>query len=252
MKYKLSILIPVFGQSSFTKACLEDLIKLGSDHEIILYNNGSKDGTKEVIEDMMDVYNVNRNNPFLDYIDCNVNTGFAVANNELYSISQGKNILFLNNDIRVKSSHKNWTNKIIKQVEKGYLVSPDAGLLDKNFNFVKEGRNIDLNNKLSYLSGWCLGGSRKTFNKLILNQRRNIYNNRFYDKKGIGPFWEKLFLYFEDDDLSFRARELGIKMKIVKVPVHHFGRVTGRTLNMQENYLNSRKIFVDKWYEKFN
>ena len=46
----LSIVIPVFNKFNFTKACLSDLSKLSSDHEIIIVDNGSTDETQAQLE----------------------------------------------------------------------------------------------------------------------------------------------------------------------------------------------------------
>lgn len=237
MTIDLSIIIPVLNNSRFTKNALNDLAKLPKNHEIIVVDNGSTDDTADVLMQASSRYSGNGQK--FSVIFLNENRGFGAANNQGYNLSIGTNVLFLNNDIYVKSSYRTWTQNIIRQTTKGYLVAAQAGLLNNEFNFVKEGKDIDLNNPLSYLSGWCLGGSRKRFDELKLKNQK-------------GPWNERYFLYFEDDDLSWRARQNNIKMKLVNVPVHHFGRMTGRLLNMQKYFIESREKFITDWKNILN
>lgn len=232
MKIDLSIIIPVFNNSYLTKNALNDLMRLSFSHEIIIVDNGSADDTKQIVQDVISNAKIS-----VKLILLPKNIGFGAANNKGYEIAIGRNILFLNNDIVVNNQFRDWTKNIIKHSDTGYLVGIDAGLLDSNFNFVKEGKGIDLNNPLSYLSGWCLGGSRKTFDRLTIPGFK-------------GPWNENYFLYFEDDDLSWRARQLGIKMKLVSIPVKHYGRMTGKFLDMKSNFSKSRDRFIMDWKEK--
>lgn len=60
-------------------------------------------------------------------------------------------------------------------------------------------------------------------------------------------FSEEFFCYFEDTDLSFRARELQIPFKVVDIPVVHFGRISSNQLNTQQLYTSAKQIFFNKW-----
>jgi GT2 family glycosyltransferase len=212
---KLSIIIPVYNNFNFTKSCLDDLSYLPQDHEIILVDNGSDDQTKD--------------------LPCSIrnksNLGFARACNQGFTQAMGEYVLFLNNDIRINNNHSTWTQDLIQAAEDGSLVGPTGGLLNESFEYVKETNEILPGN--FYMSGWCLCAKKETFKKLELN------NNEIFS--------EEFISYFEDTDLSFRARDLGIKFKIVPVPVYHFGRMTGRKLGLGALYLNGKAIFTNKW-----
>jgi len=66
-----------------------------------------------------------------------------------------------------------------------------------------------------------------------------------------GPFSTEFGLaYFEDTDLSFRAKELHITMQAVQVPVVHFGKVTSKKLNTLRLYQPAKKKFIEKWAKR--
>jgi len=218
----LSICTPVFNKWNFTKAFLEDLEKLPEDHEIVIVDNGSTDQTQEQLK--------NRKN--IKYFRSDINKGFAWASNKAYEISSSENILFLNNDIRVSGKHSWWTLELIYAAKNNFLAGPTMGKLDKDLNFIKESNSFLDGN--SYLSGWCLCGSKETFNKLIINN----YS---------GPFSEEFFCYFEDTDLSFRAKKLNIPFKVIDIPVVHFGKTSSKQINTAQLYHNARNIFTKKW-----
>lgn len=222
---RLSICIPVYGKVNFTLSCLKDLSKLPEDHEILIFDNNSPDDTEERL----------KNYPRIKYFNSKENLGFAKACNFLYNQSSSNNVLFLNNDIRVKDNFESWTEEIIQKCNTG-LVGPTMGLLDSSFNFVKEA-NQYIDSKYSYMSGWCLASSKEIFSKLDISGKGEIFNEQF-------------FCYFEDTDLGFRARKLGIPFNIVKIPVVHFGRISSSQINTHQLYLNARKIFNDKWSGK--
>lgn len=233
----LSIVIPVWNKFNFTRACLKDLTQLPSDHEIVIVDNGSTDETQQVLQDAKEiVYHRNKSN-----------LGFAKACNVGYAISTAPNVLFLNNDIRVNANHKDWTAEIIKKCPDG-LVGPTMGLLDKNLSFVKE-ENAKLTGN-SYMGGWCLGASKEVFQKLDIPRKPG---QEIADCSVPVPqiFSEEFGLaYFEDTDLSFRARKLKIAMNIVTIPVVHFGKQTSKQINTHLLYSQARQIFVKKWGTK--
>lgn len=121
------------------------------------------------------------------------------------------------------------------------MVGPTMGQLDKNLNFVQEANEVLTGN--SYMGGWCVAASKDIWSKLNLPRDQD-------DKLKAVPqiFSEEFGLaYFEDTDLSFRARKQGIPMQVVAVPVVHFGKQTSKQINVHKLYGEARKIFVKKW-----
>lgn len=220
----ISFIIPVFNNFAFTQACIVDLLKLERNIEIIVVDNASSDDTNKLKELFKDKIIIIKNN---------TNLGFAKACNLGYSKAKGDFIIFLNNDIRVKSDFSNWVDNLII---KDTLVSPNGGLIDYRCNFIKE-TNLKTSGYF-YLSGWCLAGFKNVFEKLKI-------------KNYLGPFSEEFGLaYFEDTDLSFRAAKQSIPLKVVKIPVHHFGKMTSSKIGTSTLYQSAKDIFVKKWMNK--
>ena len=231
---KISICIAVFNKFAFTKNCLKDLKQL-KDVEIIIVDNGSSDETQEeLIKDKEIIY-----------FRSELNGGFAFGSNIAYNLSTSDNVLFLNNDIAVRSNKEYWIDGIVEKIKDNVLVGPTMGQLDKNLNFVKECDSIL--HGISYMSGWCLAANKKTFNSLNIERKKpHVLNPDF--KYQI--FSEEFFAYFEDTSLSLKARGLGINFEIVSLPVVHFKKQTSCQLNTNLLYSNSRKIFLNNWQNK--
>ena len=242
---QLSILIPVYGQQAFTKQCLIDLQSLPEGFEIIIWDNASTDSTEAMMKDII----ANWTGCHLRYIKNATNIGFGRAMNQLYRLASGDNILFLNNDIRIKEKG-DWWSVPLKLSEEGNLVGTQTGLLDKNFNFVREGKD-DLADPLTYLSGWWLMASKKTLDTMRVKKKWSEKDKCI--KEAIiadGPFPEELFAYFEDCWLSWLARRKGINLIRIDVPFFHFGRQTGKKMNISDMYRESRVKFQAYWKGK--
>ena len=227
----LLIIIPCFNNWNFTKACLKDLEKLPNDHKIIIVDNGSTDDTRTFESDEVIV------------IRHKENCGFAWACNSAAEHAfleiMPDNIMFLNNDIRVRSDYDTWTKPIIEAAQSGsYLVGPTLGVLDSNFNFVRETKKLP-NSGHVYMSGWNITASRKTWSKFNGSDPQPI--NHWH-------IWcNQYFAFFEDGDLSFEAQRRGIELKVVDCPVQHFGHATAKKMNISEMYKKSHAHFSEKW-----
>lgn len=228
VKIKCSIIIPVFNNYNFTRACLKDLSKLSYEYEVIVVDNNSDDQTIN-----LDLIPKSDLPCRFKLIRSGINEGFGRANNRASLVSKGEYILFLNNDIRVQKNHSTWIEDLLKGAEDGSLVGPTAGLLDKNLNFIKEMNYLEPGN--CYMSGWCLCAKKEVFDKLVLDGCEGPWDSNSF------------FCFFEDGDLSFRAKELNIPFKIVSVPVIHFGHITANKIGLNKLYIDAKKIFVKKW-----
>ena len=225
-QYQLSIIIPVFNKINYTISMLSDLFRLKTDYEILIIDNASTDETQKKLSALT--------LPNFHYIRNDQNLFHSKACNMGFAKSSGKYVIFLNNDIRVKSNHEHWTDLLIDHCDNN-IVGPTMGLLDNNFNFVKEA-NHELSGN-TYLSGWCLASSRENWKKLDINNNGQIFDEQF-------PF------YFNDTNMGFMCRKLNIPMKVVELPVVHFGKVSSSQFNIHQLYSQTRQVFIKKWSSK--
>lgn len=225
---RLAIVIPVFNNWNYTNKTLKSLSLLGEDHKIIVVDNGSSDETKNL-----------KSSDKIETVRNTDNQGFAKACNQGFEFAERlgyENVMFLNNDIKIIEDQNNWTKDIIKKCYSGKIIGPTVGCLDDNFNFVCEAKKFPTRG-FSYMSGWCLSAATSTWKRLI-------------GEDEIGPFSTLFFAYFEDTDLSFRAKALGIEFIVEDIPVKHIGRVTGKKVGLSSMYSASRNIFMNIWNDK--
>lgn len=231
----LSIVVVVYNKWNFTKSCLKDLVQLPSDHEVIVIDNASTDETNMEINKFCDeLMQTNPTGCGIAYKRNEENLFHSKACNQGFRMALGENVLFLNNDIRVRSNHSGWTKPIIEACQStNGLVGPTMGLLDNNLNFVKEANQQLTGN--SYLGGWCIAGSQESWRKLRVGDTDQIWNEEF-------PF------YFNDTDLSFRARKNQVPLTVIALPdVVHFGKVSAQQINIPKLYQEGRNVFLKKW-----
>lgn len=234
---KLSIVIPIFNKWNFTKSCLNDLFKLPLDHEIIVFDNGSSDESQDELRKL------NQSN--LHYYRSDVNLGFAKGCNEGFSVARGENVMFLNNDIRVKDHYEDWTQIVLDAVKEDTLVGPTGAMVDPAYNFQFLYETLDPKKPKNYMSGWCLTASHKTWDKLEIARDPLL----IYDRQPPTQIFSEEFglAYFEDTDLGFRAKRKKMNFEMVEIPVVHFGKVSSGQINTSALYSKARQIFINKW-----
>src|SRR5215207_45440 len=92
---RVSILLVSWNTRALTEACLGTLpasMERGVDYETVVVDNGSTDGSLELLRARDDVR----------LIENSSNVGFAAAVNQAYARSHGELVLLLNSDIEFK------------------------------------------------------------------------------------------------------------------------------------------------------
>ena len=87
----VSIIIVNYNTCELTRNCLKSVFEQTKniDFEVIVSDNGSKDGSVEMIK---------KEFPYVILIENNANLGFGAANNRGLKIAKGKYIFYLNCD----------------------------------------------------------------------------------------------------------------------------------------------------------
>lgn len=219
---KNSIIIPVFNNSKFTFNILTQL--KGFNGEIIVVNDGSTDDTIELVS-QFDV----------KLINFETNQGFAKAVNAGYRAATGDRIMFLNNDVVLKSLKG--LEESFDKIKENYLCGPTGGFVDLRTNEFKYHTDA-ISKRINYISGWCLFAFKTTFDKFMENDA--------------GPFTEEFVTYFEDTYMGLRSQQVGVKFKLIKVPLEHIENGTSSKLNLEKIYLSAREKFKNKVKTNFS
>lgn len=223
MKPLISIVIVNWDGMKFLPECLSSIFsQVGASFEVVLVDNGSRDGSVEYVK---------REFTSVKVIENGKNLGFARGNNIGIAAAKGRYILTLNNDTALE---KGFLERLEAVAE-----ASDAGTgmwAVKILAFDK--KTIDsVGGLLIYRDGLAKGRGRLEkdvgqYDALkevfIPSACAGLYRGSMLD--AIGAFDEDFFAYCEDTDLGLRARLAGFKTKSVPEAVvyHHYSGTTGR------------------------
>ena len=90
---QLSIVVPIYNVEQYLRECLDSLYKIdGIDYEVILVNDGSKDRSREIMEEFKQSY------PERTVIVDKENGGLSSARNAGMRVAKGEYISFIDSD----------------------------------------------------------------------------------------------------------------------------------------------------------
>ncbi|KKP39499.1 hypothetical protein A2130_02440 [Candidatus Woesebacteria bacterium GWC2_33_12] len=250
-KVKLSIIIVNLNTVELTEGCIKSIYdhKLNFSFEVFVTDNGSNDGSVE----MLRRYDKKYNN-FHTLFNKN-NTGYAKANNQGIKKSNGEYILLLNNDTIV---YKNSLNNLIKFAEK----TPDAGVVGSKL------LNIDGTLQMSCFNFPTIKnaileyyfGKKGLFDKFApLGSKPSTVDSvvgavflitpKATEKVGILD--ERYWAYFEDIDYCRQCWKQGLKVYYLpeSVITHYHGATFKKMANEAERW--KRLIPSSKIYHGF-
>lgn len=252
---KLSILIVNYNVGKKLIKCLESLYvkNTKTEFEIIVVENGTED-LKAKLKDKF---------PKVKYIKSKQNLGYGGGNNLAAKNAKGDYLFILNPDTLVLDNAVDNLLKFISNNKKTGIVSPL--LVDKDLKPFKTQSRKELTPLRSVLSFSFL---RKIFS------RQSIYNDptlekwdyksplevdaipgaaflipkKLFDK--LHGFDESFFLYFEENDLSKRVKNLGYHLYIIPTSkvLHEVGQSTKQIDNKIKVFEKSRFLFLKKHY----
>lgn len=222
----ISIIIVNYNTKSLLHDCLTSIYSLTADitFEVIVSDNGSKDGSIEMLKTDF---------PQVILIENNTNLGFGAANNRALDIAKGKYIFYLNSDTILlnnapKILYDFWENYSDKQS----LGAIGGNLLDKDNNIIHSyGQFAGFSLSIKQLSKMIITNFiLSVFYILHTSPSRFAHSDKssFYtgevdyitgadlfllnDKSA--RFDENFFLYFEEADLQ-RQLQLQNKKRII-------------------------------------
>ena len=152
---KISIVVPNWNGMEFVGMCLDSLSQLDFEgHEVIVVDNGSQDGSREMIE---------KKYPWVILLKLPENMGFAIACNEGIKASKAEYIVLLNNDIEV-------TPDWLKELYEGMERHPECGMGTTKMMFL-DNRDVFYNTGDLFHS-WSSGGGRGQGEKIPANTKK--------------------------------------------------------------------------------
>lgn len=215
-----------WNRRELLRACLDSLQRQSeTGFEIIVLDNGSIDGSVEMIEHEF----VEASGTRVRLIRNAENHGFCAANNQGIAVARGAFVALLNNDAEADPG---WLSALRRVLEE----RPDAGMAASKILVYENPGRIDKAGHLIYPDGQNRGrgmgapddgrydqleealwpdGCAAMYRKLMLDQ--------------IGGFDEDFFAYGDDAELGLRARIAGWKCMYVPDAVarHHRGQTLG-------------------------
>jgi GT2 family glycosyltransferase len=221
---RTSIVIPNLNGLQYLGPCLDALaLQTDSDHETIVVDNGSADDSVNLVRERY---------PRVGVVELGRNRGFAGAMNAGIAAAQGELIAFLNNDAVPEPA---WleelrgclgrhpraaaaTAKLLSSQASGVLDGAGDGLTPSFLPFVRGHGERDGSRFAAEIEVFGASGTASLWRADVLRE--------------LGSFDERFFAYYEDVDLSFRARLRGYECWFAPraVTAHQRGGTAGDDL----------------------
>jgi GT2 family glycosyltransferase/Flp pilus assembly protein TadD len=236
---KVSIVILGFNQVEYTKKCIESIrAHTRQSYELILVDNGSRDGTEEYF----------RSVPGAKVIRNAENQGVAKGWNQGMRLAEGDYILIFNNDTIVGPG---WLENMVRLCESG----PSIGMVGPRSNYIAgpqivkkvpysteagiqefigkwQAEHALSASEFGFIKGFCLLIPRAVFRKV------GFFDERF----GKGNF--------EDDDYCMRVRCHGWRTLIAHDSfIHHYGSVSfnQESVDWKALMVENQRKYQEKW-----
>jgi GT2 family glycosyltransferase len=245
----LSIIIVNWNTKEYLLPCLREIFERGQgmSREVILVDNGSRDGSGDEVKKAF---------PSVHVIQNKENLGFAKAVNQGLKNSSGRYILLLNPDTQVKNAA---TERLVSFMD-GYSDAAVAGAQLLNADGSKQNSIANFPSLASELLNKSL--LRWLFPKKFPGKGRN-YSEPFEVDSVIGACMmvrreamnqvglldEDYFLFLEETDWCYRMRKAG--WKIYHVPQAEVYHSQGKSAEKERKrakveYYRSRNLFFKK------
>lgn len=203
---RVAIAILNYNGREVTAECLDSLAEIDySGHEVVVVDNGSQDGSQAFFK---------ASYPDVTLIENGENIGFTGGNNAAINYALERDfdyVLLLNNDTVVAPS---FLTELVKVAQ----ARDDVGMLNPKIYFYDYPELLWYGGgRISFFRGVEHFGFGKSCSPELNRQREVdfITGCAFLIKRAVlekvGPLDDRLFIYCEDLDWSFKVREAGFK-----------------------------------------
>jgi GT2 family glycosyltransferase len=214
------VVIPTWNGAALLGPCLEALeAQTARELEVLVVDNGSTDGSRALLAARF---------PWAHVIGLPDNRGFSAAVNAGIAQARGDVIALLNNDTR---ADPRWVETLASTL----AARPDIGFCASKMLSMGDPRRLD-NAGIDYrVDGFAITRGAREPDGAVWSVPREVfgacagaaaYRRALFED--VGPFDERFFAYYEDVDLSFRARLRGWRCLYVPdaVVLHRQGAST--------------------------
>jgi GT2 family glycosyltransferase len=218
---RVSVIVVNWNRRDLLLACLRSLDRQTTrEFEVIVVDNGSLDGSPEMVE---------REYPQVRLVRNRDNRGFCAANNQGIQASQAEFIALLNNDAEAETG---WLAALLDAID----ARPDCGMAASKILVWEDPGRIDKAGHLIYPDGQNRGrGSGEPDRGQYDRMEETLWPDgcaAMYRREmlaAIGGFDEDLFAYADDAELGLRARIAGWRCIYAPAAVvrHHRGATLG-------------------------
>lgn len=220
------MVIPVWNQVEYTRGCLESLQPdLAAGAEVVLVNNGSTDGTRELLATLKDATVVSND----------TNRGCAAAWNQGVAAASREWIVVLNNDVVLGPD---WLKGMISYAEENNLHVVTPGIREGPLNYALPDYATDFVREMKEVE------RRGVANGICFMVRRAVFEK-------IGPFDENFRIgQFEDADFFLRAKAAGFQLGTTgRAFLHHYGSITQKAIRPRAGpyEAENRAYYRKKW-----
>lgn len=242
-RMKIGIIIVNYNGKHLIEKNLKSVVETEyDDFDVIVVDNASIDGSVEYLK---------KNFPSVKIVESKENLGFGRGNN--LGVKENPNYdayLFLNNDVSVP---KDWLGKLVLTLQE----KKDAGAVGPKILYSKEKLGNDkrvINSAGIHVDRHFMAYDRfdkeedsPRFN--VVEEVEAIMGGAFLVRKEVfekvGGFNPKMFLYYEDIDISLRIRDLGYKIYYNgNAEVYHDHMASSKKLGMRKrNIMNMQNRF---------
>lgn len=220
----LAVVIPNYNGLHYLPECLKSLDDQDFPVEVIIVDNGSRDGSVDYIKENSDKFKENHGEFTL--IENQENLGFSKAINQGINTTNAEYVFLLNNDVELEPG---CISNLVECIKQDDMIFSVASMM---VQFEDRGKLDDAGDEYTILGWTKKAGEGKSPDKY--RKRREIfsscagaalYRKSILDK--IGYFDENFFAYMEDVDISYRARIHGFKcVYCPEAVVYHRGSGT--------------------------
>lgn len=195
---KATVVIPTYNARSLLVEALEHLAAQTVDHDVIVVDNGSTDGTAETVAERF---------PAVHVLALPENLGFGRAVNRGVAAAETDVVVLINNDVLCRPD---FLERMLEPLEDERVGMVAGVLLQHDRPHLVDSAGIELDRTLrSWDSLWNRPVDELTRADEPVGPCGGAAAYRAQAYRGVGGFDEAFFAYWEDVDLALRLRLAG-------------------------------------------